>query len=70
MSDPHALPDHPKTPRAQPLQPDKPGSGDQQQMDLDIVSPRQRANEVGEKTARDQESQSKDALENVREGYD
>ncbi len=52
----------PSPPRAEPLQPDRPGRGDKRTKTEDSTS----RDSVAEK----QHEQSKDALDNVREGYD
>lgn len=62
MSDPHALPDHPKTRRAPPLQPDRPGGGE-------TPEEAPSTSRTDEQTRDRQRSQSDTALDNVREGY-
>ena len=67
MSQDRNIPPGHKPPRAQPIQPDKPGSGD------GVISPpdeASRADQTTRETARRQKRQSDDALDNVREGYD
>lgn len=61
MTDRHALPDSPKTPRADPLQPDQPGRGS----GASPSAPEPAASDDDESPQR----QSQRALENVREGY-
>ncbi len=61
-----------KPPRAEPLQPDLPGRGDDVQSGDDAddaLAPPTETNRAEESVAR-QKQQSHDALENVREGYD
>ncbi|SHM53743.1 hypothetical protein [Rhizobacter sp. OV335] len=56
-----------KPPRAEPLQPDKPGAGDE------LTRAPEEAPQRGEATrdsARRQKQQSDTALDNVRKGYD
>lgn len=61
MSDPQR-PIGKTPPRAEPLQPDKPGSGDQAQPGEDRTR--------SEDAARQRTEQESAALENVRKGYD
>ena len=63
----HPTPPSKKPLRAEPLQPDRPGRGDDVQSDApdDPASPAHRE----EESAARQKRQSDDALENVREGY-
>jgi len=61
-----------KPPRAKPLQPDRPGRGDDVQSDGDsddALAPPTDTDRAEESVAR-QKQQSDAALENVREGYD
>ena len=59
MSDPQPAPGKKTPPRAEPLQPDRPGRGDD-------IEP---GGEPHDDAAERQKSRSEDALENVREGY-
>jgi hypothetical protein len=65
MSDPQPTPAKKKPRRAEPLQPDRSGSGDEIDADRDDGSIRS----ADESTAQKQQ-QTNDALKNVREGYD
>jgi hypothetical protein len=56
-----------KPPRAEPLQPDKPGSGDELTRAPDDAA---QQGDVTRDSTRRQKQQSDDALDNVREGYD
>jgi hypothetical protein len=56
-----------KPPRAEPLQPDKPGSGDELTRAPGDAPPE---GDATRDSARRQKQQSDDALDNVREGYD
>ena len=62
MSDPTDIPGRDKTPRAAPLQPDKPGSGAGRAESQDAEKERE--------SVQRQKTQSETALDNVREGYD
>jgi hypothetical protein len=53
----------PKPPRAEPLQPDRPGRG------TDRTEPGADSTPTGDEQARRQAEQEKAALENVRRGY-
>jgi hypothetical protein len=64
MSDPQPTPGHPKPPRAEPLQPDRPARGN------DTESADVEAEEDAEAESVEQRKvQSETALSNVREGY-
>ena len=79
MSDP-LMPEQPKTRRAEPLQPDRPGRGDKAPgvpkgsvqstpPGADPAARRERAEDEFEESSESQRQQSENALENVREGY-
>ena len=64
MSDPQPDRLKPRPPRAAPLQPDQPGSGDGA-----LQTPDETADEIAEAAAAKQAEQTKTALENTRNGY-
>lgn len=66
MSDPQPAPGRREPPRAEPIQPDLPGRGTDVESDKDRPDT---ADEPADAT-KQRESQSDNALENVREGYD
>jgi hypothetical protein len=68
MSDPLRPLDKQQPRRAEPLQPDKPGSGDSAQDDADFRKSRTGSTE--QRSAERQREQSDTALENVRKGFD
>jgi hypothetical protein len=68
MSNPQPQPGYKLPPRAEPVQPDRPLSGD----DVEKQKPASDAADVevtDAPSADKQKAQSKDALDNVREGY-
>lgn len=65
MSDPQPDRLNSKPPRAEPLQPDKPGQGDATQ-----PSPEEHEKEVRDAAVKRQKEQTETALDNVRKGYD
>jgi hypothetical protein len=65
----HDDPRHRSPPRAEPLQPDRPGRGSDRQTPDDGQPPAKGEPGGTEDGARKQKQQSEDALENVREGY-
>jgi hypothetical protein len=72
MSDPVPSPTRRQPPRAQPLQPDRPGSGDAARPADDPAGRAPAGGNPGPgggDTARRSREQSDDALDNVREGY-
>jgi len=66
MSDPQPTSLNKKPPRAEPLQPDRPGSGDEQS----DSSPEASAEEVEKRTEERTTEQEETALKNVNQGYD
>ena len=65
MSDPQPDRLKPRPRRAEPLQPDKPGSGDAAPQ-----TPQESADELEQAAAAKQREQTNTALENTRNGYD
>jgi len=63
------VPTNRRPPRAQPIQPDRPGQQDGTQAD-DEPSQEERDREEFSRSAKQQREQSEGAVENVREGYD
>lgn len=65
----HDDPQHRSPPRAEPLQPDRPGRGTDRQTADNGLPPAKGEQGGTESGASKQKQQVKDALENVREGY-
>jgi hypothetical protein len=61
------VPTHHRPPRAEPLQPDRPGRQDS--TEGEEPSEEERARESFHRSAQEQLERSKGAVENVREGY-